>query len=127
MSWPPASSKTLDIRWPRSIYPFAAPENVSTERPLLALTQLGLAYEDLTFTIRNHDGIHLVYFYLDKSESGLVANVSREIITVAAGGEGKFEVHNAMSLFYGISAAGDPDSGSPVTSVSWAVAGRPRS
>lgn len=125
MNWPPATLRNVDGRWPKSVYPFAAPENVSTERPLLTLTGLGLVYEDLNFTLRNLS-VNIVAFYLDRSESGVVANVGRDTIYVAPGGEGKFVVRNEMSLYYGISAAGDPGSGFPTSSISWTIVGKSR-
>jgi hypothetical protein len=51
MTWATHSSPVR----PTIVYPFASPTTVSTETPLLPLTELGAVYERLTFTLRNHD------------------------------------------------------------------------
>lgn len=126
--WPPAGVLPIgvDPSWPRALYPFATPEDVSTERPLLALTGLGVQYEDLVFTVRNHDPTNLVVFYVDHAQSGVATNASRDIISVNPGHEADLVFRDILSLFWSLSAAGDPDSGFPTCSVSWTLVGRRR-
>lgn len=115
-----------DSHYPRVVVPFADAAAVSTETPLLALTELGSQYADLVFTLRNHSASELAAFYIEQSESGVVTDDERETVYVAALKERTFEFRNILRLYWGISAAGDPDGGFPSVSVSFQVVGRLR-
>lgn len=110
---------------PRVLYPFAAPQPVSTETPLLAYTQLGRDQADLVFTLRNH-GAAQAAFYVDRSESGVAADADRQTVYVPAGAERRLELRDVLSLNWAMSAAGDPDGGFPSVNVSWQLLGRRR-
>jgi hypothetical protein len=119
MTWATHSSPVR----PTIVYPFASPTTVSTETPLLPLTELGAVYERLTFTLRNHDLTHSAAFYVDQSESGVAADEERRAVVIGAGKERQIALDDVLSLYFGISAAGDPDGGFPSVSVSWQVVG----
>jgi hypothetical protein len=108
---------------PRLIYPFAAPVSVSTESVLLTLTALGPDYTRLTFTLRNHDLTNRAAFYVDQSESGLASDEERETVYIGPGKERRITFDQVLSLYWGCSAAGDPDTGFPSVQVSWQVVG----
>ena len=133
MSWTPISSDDsrvpggpFDRRYPRVIYDFAAAVAVSTETPLLALVELGVEHSDLCFTLRNHDASNPAAFYIEQSESGVVADGDRETVYVEALKERTFEFRDVLRRMWGISAAGDPDNAFPSVNVSWQVVGRLR-
>lgn len=128
MSWPregplPAA---VDPSWPRALYVFSTPEAVSTERPLLGLTEFGRHYGALKFTVRNHDAANPVRVYVDHSDSGVVVSPTRDIISIAPLHEESLIVPDVMSLLFSLSAAGDPDNGFPSCLVSWSIVGRRR-
>lgn len=124
MSWPDGT------RWdglaPRVIYPFASPTTVSTESPLLALTELGELYADLVFTLRNHHATNTAQFYVEQSESGVVTDEDRKTMTVGPLKERRYEFREILSLWWGLTASGAVDSGYPSVSVSWQLVGRRR-
>lgn len=115
-----------DSHYPRVIVPFTTPVSVSTETPLMSLTELGSEYADLVFTLRNHDATNLVAFYLEQSETGSVNDEEREAVYVAALKERTMEFRDILRLNWGIAAAGNPDGGFPSVLVSFQVVGRLR-
>lgn len=127
MSWPLATAPSaIGNKIPRTIFAAGAPEAVSTERPLIPLTLLGLRYEDLVFTIRNRSPDHPIAVYIDRSEGGVKADASRDLQTVPADSERQFPYRDVMTLYWSLSAAGDPDNGNPSCDVTWSITGRLR-
>ena len=133
MSWTAISSVDervpggpFDRHYPRVIYDFAAEVAVSTETPLLALVELGVEYSDLCFTLRNHSATSAAAFYIEQSESGVVADGDRETVYVEPLKERTFEFRDVLRRMWGVSAAGDPDNAFPSVDVSWQVVGRLR-
>lgn len=128
MAWPPEGPLPpgVDPTWPRVLRPFVAPQNVSTETPLMALTSFGRNYKDLVFTIRNLDPVNKIVVYIDRAQSGVSTNSARDIATVGPLHEGDLVFRDLLSLFWALSAAGDPDGGFPTCSVSWTLVGRRR-
>jgi hypothetical protein len=135
MNWPGQEAGSADLALilgtipsyiyqdgPRLLWPFATPELVSTERPLLTLRSLGIHYRRLIFTVRNH-AVNPIALYVDRSDSGVVVDVVRETLIVPAGLEGKLVLDDVQAQFFALSAAGDPDGGFPSSSVSWMVLG----
>lgn len=124
MSWPDGT------RWdglsPRVIYPFATAVTVSTETPLLALTEFGELYADLVFTVRNHHATNTAQFYIEQSESGVVTDEDRESVTVGPLKERRYEFRDILALSWGLTASGAVDAGLPTVNVSWQVVGRRR-
>lgn len=108
---------------PRVIVPFAAAGNVSTVTPLQALVDWGSIYNDLSFTLRNHDAALNAAFYIDTSESGVVVNAVPTQVIVPPLKEYQLIFHNVMALYWALSASGDPDGGYTQVQVSWEAAG----
>lgn len=111
---------------PRVLTPFAAPQAVSTETPLMALTELGSTYGDLVFVVRNQSAGNQAAFYIDRSESGVVVDADRQTVYVPALSERRLELRDVLSLYWALSAAGDPDGGFPSVNVSWQLLARRR-
>lgn len=124
MSWPDGTRH--DGLSPRVIVAFSTPTTVSTETPLLALTQLGDVYHDLVFTVRNHHATNTAQFYVEQSESGVVNDEERESATVGPLKERRYEFRNILSLYWGLTASGSADDGYPSVDVSWQLTGRRR-
>lgn len=125
MSWPD-NTVASDRRYPRIIRAFAAATSVGAETPLLALTELGMLYKDLAFTLRNHDAVNRAALYIDQSESGSVSSEDRSTVYVSALKERTLEFRDVLRLKWGVAASGDPDAGFTAVNVSWQVTGRLR-
>lgn len=110
---------------PRCLFPFAPPTAVSTPAPLLTLAPLGAEHEDLVFTLRNHGASQCV-FIVDRSESGVAIDADPQTVYVPAGGERRLELRDVLSLYWSLTASGDPDGGYPSVSVSWQLLVRRR-
>jgi hypothetical protein len=108
------------------VTPFAAPQAVSTETPLFALTQFGDKFSDIVFTLRNHDAVNKAALYIDRSASGIVSAEDRQIVYISPLHERSFELRDVMWLYWGLSASGDPDAAFPSVNVSWQVLARIR-
>jgi len=122
MSW----TSRRDGNYPRLILDFADAVQVSTESPIMALTEFGSQYRDLAFTLRNHDATNPAAFYLEQSESGVVTDDERDTVYVAPLKERTMEFRDILRLYWGVSAAGDPDNAFPAVNVSFRVVGRIR-
>lgn len=118
MSWTGAGNIV-----PRIIQAFAAPVTVSTETPLWPLTELGPAYDTLTFTMRNHDAVLNAALYVDTSESGIAVASQRNIVIVPPLAEYSIDFSRIMRQFFSISGSGDPDAGFAAVNVSFQVIG----
>lgn len=123
MTWPVTAN---DARKPRTLRAFGSPIVVSTETPIVALTEWGLFYSDLAFTLRNLDATKRAALYVDQSESGLVVDADREIVYVDPLQERRVEFRNVLSLKWGSSASGDPDAGFAAVSVLLQIVGLQR-
>jgi hypothetical protein len=121
MSW----LGTSDIV-PRVIIPFAAPAAVSTVTPLMALTSLGNIYGDLFFTVRNHDLVLRCAMYVDTSQSGVAADGQPSQVIIQPDTEWTIPFRDVLSLYFALSASGDPEGGFASVNVSFQVAGRNR-
>lgn len=124
MSWPTAplrAGRTYLIETqPHLLFAFAgSPTAVSTETPLLALTQYGDAYKHLSVTLRNHDNTNKAELYVDRSETGTVKEAKRQLYIVPPASEWTEHFNDIRSLFWGISASGDPDASYPSVNVTW--------
>lgn len=108
---------------PRVITAFAAPVTVSTVTPLQALTDWGAAYADLAITLRNHDGTKQAALYIDTSESGVVVDSTPTQVIVPPLKEYRLIFRDIMSLYWAISASGDPDAGYAAVDISYEVIG----
>lgn len=108
---------------PKIIQAFDTPVSVSTETPLMVLTELGPAYEKLTFTLRNHDAALNAALYIDTSESGVVVSAVRTIVIVPPLKEYQIDFTGVMRRFFAVSGSGDPDGGYAAVNVSWEVIG----
>lgn len=108
---------------PRVIVPFAAAVAVSTETPLQALVAWGTSYRDLAFTLRNHDALLNAAFYVDTSESGVVVDSQPTQVIVPPLKEFKLTFRNVLSLYWALSASGDPDAAFASVNVSWQATG----
>lgn len=110
---------------PGILYSFAAAQAVSTETPLLALTEIGVLWSTVWATIRNHHATIPALAVLDRSESGSVNDEMRKLATVPALGEYTFVLDDTpgreLTRMMALSAAGDPDAGYPSITVSWQV------
>jgi hypothetical protein len=126
MPWTDTPDTGLSYAYPRPLYPFAPPQTVSTETPLLTLVELGLKHIDVTVTLRNHDAVNQAAFYVDRSESGAVVDADRQTVYVPPLKERRLEFRDVLSLFWALSAAGDPDTGNPSVQVSWQIVTRRR-
>jgi hypothetical protein len=120
------SNNSSSSKYPRVIRDFATPTAVSTETPLLVLTEYGALYSCLAVTLRNHDASNRAALYIDQSESGTVNDEERETLYVGALRERTIEFRDILRLMWGVSAAGDPDTGFPSVSISWRLVGRCR-
>lgn len=118
MSWTGAADVV-----PRVIQAFAAPVIVSTETPLWPLTELGPAYNALTFTMRNHDAALNAALYIDTSESGVVVASQRILVIVPPLKEYSFDFSRVMRRFFSVAGSGDPDAGFAAVSVSFQIIG----
>ncbi len=124
MNWPAADALPY-IGLVQQLYPFGDPVDVTTEVELCPLVSLGPRFDDLVFTIRNHDGANSLTAYADRSESGVVKNLVRETLVIPPGTEGQFVFHDVLSNFWSISAASE-SGGNPAIGTSWMIHGRRR-
>lgn len=126
MSWPPEPQN--DPRKPRILVAFTGGAGVlvSTETPLLALTEWGVFYSDLVFTLRNLDDTNIAALYVDQSESGVVVDSDRDIVYVPPLKERRVEFRDLLALKWSAAASGDPDSAFPPVHVDLQVVGRAR-
>lgn len=125
MAWV-TNTTSGDRRVPRVIVAFGAPVSVDAETVLMALTELGVLYSDISVTLRNHDGANRAALYVEQSEGGTVADDEREVVYVPAGKERTIEFRDTMRRMFGVTASGDPDAGLTAVNVSWQVVGRAR-
>lgn len=123
MSWPVAAAGRDKHGNPGVLTDFAAPGAVSTETPLLALTELGPRWAKVWFTVRNHDASNWAEAIVDRSESGSVNDELRQRKRVPPLGETTFIFDDApgreIARMFALAAAGDPDAGNPSVLVSW--------
>lgn len=111
---------------PRVVVAFAAPVSVSTVTPLQALVELGNAYSDLMFTVRNHSVTDRCAMYIDTSMSGVVVDGQPTNIIIEAAEEWTVTYRDVLALYFALSASGDPDAGYSAVDVSFQIAGRRR-
>lgn len=121
MSW----LGTSDIV-PKVIVPFAAPVTVSTVSSLMVLTELGNAFSDLLFTVRNHDVTLSTAMYVYTSEGGVAADGQPSQVIIPPALEWTVPFRDVLSLYFALSASGDPTGGFAAVDVSFQVAGRLR-
>lgn len=123
MSWPVAAAGRDKHGNPGVLTDFAAATAVSTETPLQALTELGPRWAKVWFTVRNHDATNAAEAIVDRSESGSVNDELRQRKRVPPLGEVTFTFDDSpgreLARMFALSAAGDPDAGSPSVLVSW--------
>ena len=108
------------------IVAFAAPQAVSTVTPLYALNDLGNAYRDLIFTVRNHDAALNAAMYVDTSASGVVVDGQPSQVIISPSQEWSIIFRDVLSLYFALSASGDPGGGFAGVNVSFQIAGRYR-
>lgn len=107
------------------VKPFAAaPTTLTTETVLQVLTDYGKDWPFIAFTLRNHDASDRAAFFLDRSNSGVVAEDERLVYYIAPARERTFEFRESMFRYWGLSAAGDPEASFPSVDVSFQIMGR---
>lgn len=115
---------------PLVLVDFAAPGSVSTETPLLALTELGVRWGRVWFTLRNHDATNAANAIVDQSESGAVNTELRQQKLVPPLSEATFifddKLGREVARLFSLSASGDPAAAFPAVNVSWQLRVEPR-
>lgn len=123
MSWPPAATGRDKHGIPAVLTDFAAAGAVSTETPLLALTELGPRWGKVWFTVRNHDATNAAEAIVDRSESGSVNDELRQRKLVPPLGEVTFTYDDSpgreLARMFALAASGDPAAAFPLVLVSW--------
>lgn len=104
---------------------FAAPQPVSTETPLLDLTELGSTYDRLRFVLDNQSA-NTVFLVVEHGETASKADVERRVIAIAPGKQGSIKVRDVDELFWRLAAYSDPDGSYPPSNSRWLVIGWPR-